>query len=403
MNKIVIVGGGQAALSLATQLRKREFGGSIAILCKESYPPYQRPPLSKKYLIGEMSLPRLYLKPESFYRDNKIDLYLGTTATKIDRKRKQVHFENTVLEYDALALTLGSKPRLLSKSIGGRLKKVFTLRDLSDVDKLAPELKPKRSTLIIGGGYIGLEAAAVAAQIGLKVTLVEVADRILQRVAAPQTSDYFRELHQSQGVVIKEGVNLQRLVGKKGIVTSAKLSDGTVLDIDFAIVGVGIAPVTDIARESGLKVSDGVAVNNKGQTSDAAIWAAGDCCSFPYKGKRIRLESVPHAIEQGQLVADNILGSRISYVPKPWFWSDQYHVKLQITGLNSGFNRVITRRVNETAVSFWYYKDHQLIAVDAINDPRAYMVGKRLIDEEKTARPEIIEDVSSDLKSLLKA
>ena len=171
MNKIVIVGGGQAALSLASQLRKREFGGSIAILCKESYPPYQRPPLSKKYLIGEMSLPRLYLKPESFYRDNKIDLYLGTTATKIDRKRKLVHFENTVLEYDALALTLGSKPRLLSKSMGGRLKKVFTIRDLSDVDKLAPELKPKRSTLIIGGGYIGLEAAAVAAQIGLKVTL----------------------------------------------------------------------------------------------------------------------------------------------------------------------------------------------------------------------------------------
>ena len=229
-----------------------------------------------------------------------------------------------------------------------------------------------------------------------------MAERILQRVAAPQTSDFFRQLHISNGVNIKEGVRVEKLAGDKGIVSTAILSDGSRIDADFVIVGVGITPVTDIAASSGLAVCDGITVNALGQTTDPNIWAAGDCCSFPYQSGMLRLESVPHAIDQAELVAENILGAHLSYVPKPWFWSDQYDVKLQITGLNMGFNDVITRYSSEKSVSFWYYKEDQLIAVDAINDPRAYMVAKRLIEAGKTAPRQLVADTGTDLISLLK-
>ena len=401
MKKVVIVGGGQAAASLAAKLRSEKFKGSIAIVCKEAHPPYQRPPLSKKYLLGEIPLDRLYLRPLSFYEDQQITLHLGKAVDLIDPAKKQVIFGGDSLEYDDLVLALGSEPRRLPKKIGGQLGKVFTVRDLADVDTLAPEFGERKRVLIIGGGYIGLEAAAVAAQRGLNVTLVEMANRILQRVAAPQTSDYFRTLHASHGVEIKEGVSLLKLTGNDGVVSGAELSDGTMLEIDFAIVGVGIFPVTDIAKDAGLSISDGITVNALGQTSDPSIWAVGDCCCFPYNKGEMRLESVPHAIDQAESVAQNIMGANVDYVPKPWFWSDQYNVKLQITGLNSGFDEVITRLTNETCISFWYYKANHLISVDAMNDPRAYMVAKRLIEAGKTADASIVADPRSDLRVLL--
>ncbi|MEK9732981.1 MAG: FAD-dependent oxidoreductase, partial [Paracoccaceae bacterium] len=354
------------------------------------------------YLLGEMTLDRLYLRPLSYYNDQNITLHLGKTVDQIDRAKKQVLFDGESLEYDDLVLALGSQPRRLPEKIGGSLGKVFTVRDLTDVDALAPEFTRDKRVLIIGGGYIGLEAAAVAAQRGLKVTLVEMADRILQRVAAPQTSDYFHHLHTAHGVEIKEGVRLARLTEHEGTVTGAELSDGTLIEIDFAIVGVGIFPVTDIASDAGLSISDGITVNAFGQTSDPSIWAAGDCCAFPYRGGELRLESVPHAIDQAELVAQNIMGASLSYVPKPWFWSDQYDVKLQITGLNTGFDNVITRSTSETSISFWYYKAGHLIAVDAMNDPRAYMVAKRLIEAGKTADQAVVADPNIDLKGLLK-
>ena len=402
MKKVVIVGGGQAAASLAAKLRSEEFEGSIAMICKEAHPPYQRPPLSKKYLLGEMSVDRLYLRPLSYYGNQDITLHLGKAVDRIDLAKKQVIFGDDSIEYDDLVLALGSEPRRLPEKIGGQLANVFTVRDLADVDALAPKFNEDKHVLIIGGGYIGLEAAAVAAQRGLKVTLVEMADRILQRIAAPQTSDYFRALHTSHGVEIKEGVSLAKLMGNSGVVSEAELSNGTMLEIDFVIVGVGIFPVTDIAAEAGLSISDGITVNALGQTSDPSIWAVGDCCSFPYKAGELRLESVPHAIDQAELVAQNIIGAKIDYVPKPWFWSDQYDVKLQITGLNSGFDEVITRKTNDTSVSFWYYKEDHLIAVDAMNDPRAYMVAKRLIEAGKTADASLVADPEAELKGLLK-
>ena len=403
MQKIVVVGAGQAGASLVAKLRSLGFEGEVTLIGAEPVLPYQRPPLSKAYLLGDMALERLYLRPESFYADNNITLRLGAAVTGIDRAAKSVQLAEGAIDYDALVLTTGSAPRHLPAAIGGALEGVHVVRGLADVDAMGPEFGDGKSVLIVGGGYIGLEAAAVAAKKGLKVTLVEMADRILQRVAAPETSDYFRALHQSHGVEILESVGLSRLTGDTRV-SGAELSDGTTLEVDFVIVGVGITPGTDLAEAAGLEIDNGIKTDALGRTSDPAIWAAGDCASFPYRDGRLRLESVPNAIDQAECVAENLLGAEKTYVPQPWFWSDQYDVKLQIAGLNTGYDRIITRAGDKDgAMSFWYYQGDTLLAVDAANDPRAYMVGKRLIDGGKSPAPDLLADPATDLKSLLRA
>ena len=402
MTHIVVVGAGQAGLSLVAKLRSTGFDGDITLVGAEDVPPYQRPPLSKKYLLGDMPLDRLYLRPETFYREQNITLRLGLPITKIDPNGRSILLDNEVISYDHLALTTGSVPRSLPTAIGGALDGVHVVRDLRDVDAMAPRFDAKARVLIVGGGYIGLEAAAVAATKGLEVTLVEMADRILQRVAAPQTSDFFRNLHQSHGVDIREGVGLERIFGDR-TVTGAALTDGSVLDLDFVIAGIGVTPATDLAEQAGLEIDNGIKTNALGQSSNPHIWAAGDCASLPYRGGRIRLESVQNAIDQAETVAENMLGANRPYQPMPWFWSDQYDVKLQIAGLNNGYDHVVTRPGEKGgAVSFWYYNKASLLAVDAANDPRAYMIGKRLIEAGKSPAIDVIEDPKTDLKALLK-
>ena len=402
MGHIVVVGAGQAGSSLVSKLRNSGFEGKVTLVGAEPHPPYQRPPLSKKYLLGDMPLDRLYLRPETFYREQNITLRLGLPITKIDPNGRSILLDNEVVSYDHLALTTGSVPRSLPTAIGGALDGVHVVRDLRDVDAMAPRFDAKARVLIVGGGYIGLEAAAVAATKGLEVTLAEMADRILQRVAAPQTSDFFRNLHQSHGVDIREGVGLERIFGDR-TVTGAALTDGSVLDLDFIIAGVGVTPATDLAEQAGLEIDNGIKTNALGQSSDPHIWAAGDCASLPYRGGRIRLESVQNAIDQAETVAENMLGANRPYQPMPWFWSDQYDVKLQIAGLNNGYDHVVTRPGEKGgAVSFWYYNKASLLAVDAANDPRAYMIGKRLIEAGKSPAIDVIEDPKSDLKALLK-
>ncbi|WP_170341055.1 NAD(P)/FAD-dependent oxidoreductase [Ruegeria arenilitoris] len=403
MSHIVVIGAGQAGSSLVAGLRKGGFDGAITLIGAEPVLPYQRPPLSKAYLLGEMELERLYLRPESFYAENDITLRLGQQVGAIDPAAKTVTISGEVISYDQLALTTGSHPRRLPAGIGGDLAAVHVVRTLADVDAMAPAVTQGARALIVGGGYIGLEAAAVCAKRGVQVTLVEMADRILQRVAAPETSDYFRALHSAHGVDIREGVGLDRITGENGKVTGAVLGDGTELEVDFVVVGVGIAPATELAEAAGLAIENGIKTDVQGRTSAADIWAAGDCASFPYKGRRIRLESVPNAIDQAEVVAQNMLGAGKDYVATPWFWSDQYDVKLQIAGLNMGYDRVVTRKGEGATTSFWYYRGDQLLAVDAMNDPRAYMVGKRLIDAGKTADPAVVADPAADLKPLLKA
>src|SRR6056297_122196 len=403
MAGIVVIGAGQAGASCVAKLRALGYKGKITLIGEEPVPPYQRPPLSKKYLLGEMELERLYLRPESYYAENRIDLHLNETVTAIDSTDKVVIAGGQQIAYDDLVLATGSVPRRLPGAIGGALQGVYVVRDLQDVDSMAPEFEAGRHVLIVGGGYIGLEAAAVAASRGLKVTLVEMAERILQRVAAKETSDYFRALHTQHGVDIREGVGLETLIGE-GCVSGARLSDGSTLEVDFVIVGVGITPATALAEAAGLEVENGIKVDEQGRTSDGHIWAAGDCASFPWNGQRHRLESVPNAIDMAECVAENIMGAGKAYVPQPWFWSDQYDVKLQIAGLNAGYDRIVARPGDgEGHVSFWYYKGDRLLAVDAMNEPRAYMVGKRLIDAGKTADPDVVANPESDLKALLRA
>lgn len=409
--QIVIVGAGQAGAALAARLRTKGHEGPITMIGDENAPPYQRPPLSKAYLMGDIGVERLWLRAPEFWDETRIDMRLGTQAERIDVAENAVLLsDGSRLNYDHLALTTGSAPRQLPAAIGGDLDGVYTVRSLSDVDAMRGAFTQGKRVVIVGGGYIGLEAAAVASKLGLDVTVVEMAPRILQRVAAPQTSDYFRDLHRAHGVAILEGVGLERLIsgpqaaeGQAGRahVSGAKLSDGRILEADFVIVGVGITPNTALAESAGIVIDNGIATDSEGRTSVQNIWAAGDCASFPWHGERVRLESVGNAIAQADTVADNMLGAERAYEASPWFWSDQYECKLQIAGLNTGYDRVITR-LDEApgAVSFWYYKGTQLLAIDAMNDPRAYMVGKRLIEKGKSPTPEKITS-SVDLKSLL--
>lgn len=402
MRHTVVIGAGQAGSSCVAKLRSAGIDGKMTLIGGEPVPPYQRPPLSKAYLMGDMTVERLFLRPEAFYADQGIDLQMDTWVQGIDTAAQTIALEDSVLKYDDLVLTTGSVPRRLPAAIGGDLGGVHVVRDLADVDAMAPRFTHGARVLIVGGGYIGLEAASVAAKLGLRVTLVEAAERILQRVAAPQTSAFFRALHKQHGVDLREGVGLDRLTGQ-GDVSGAVLSDGTTLQVDFVIAGVGIAPATALAEAAGITINNGIETDAFGRTSAPHVWAAGDCCSFPYRGGRIRLESVPNAIDQAEVVAQNILGADVAYTAKPWFWSDQYDVKLQIAGLNTGYDTVVTRDTGAGAVSFWYYQGDTLLAVDAANDPRGYMVGKRLIEAGKSPDPAAIADPSTDMKALLRA
>ncbi len=401
MRHVVVIGAGQAGSSCVAKLRNSGFEGQITLIGSEPVPPYQRPPLSKAYLMGEMALERLFLRPEVFYADQDIDLRMGTTVQAIDRAAKTVMLVDEVLGFDDLVFATGSVPRRLPAAIGGALQGVHVVRDLADVDAMAPRFIEGARVLIVGGGYIGLEAASVAAKLGLKVTLIEMAQRILQRVAAPETSDFFRALHRAHGVDIREGVGLDRLLGE-GSVSGARLSDDTEIPADFVIVGVGIGPATALAEAAGIEIENGIKVDAQGRTSAPGVWAAGDCTSFPYHGGRIRLESVPNAIDQAECVAGNIMGAEADYIATPWFWSDQYDVKLQIAGLNAGYDRIVTRRTDADSVAFWYYRGDELLAVDAMNDPRGFMVAKRLIESGKSPDPALIADPATDLKALLK-
>jgi len=397
--KVVIVGAGQAGAAAAARLRALGHDGPLTLIGDEAVPPYQRPPLSKKYLLGEMALERLFLRPEQFWTDQRVDLRLGQAVTALDRAARTVLSGGVALPYDALILATGATPRRLPAAIGGDLPGVHVVRQLADIDALAPELLQGRRLLVVGGGYIGLEAAAVARARGLDVVLLEAAPRILGRVACAATADHVRALHHRHGVEIIEGTGLERLTGETRM-TGALLADGREIAADLAVVGIGVSANDRLARDAGLQVQAGIVVDAMGRTADPAIWAAGDCATLPYRGAMIRLESVQNAIDQAEAVAANVLGADTPYDPLPWFWSDQYDLKLQIAGLNLGHDRVVLRQT-PTGSSNWYFAGDRLLAVDALGDPRAYMIGKRLIEAGRSPDAALIADPGTDLKSLL--
>lgn len=401
--RIVVIGGGHAGFEVCAKLRALGIADPISLISAEDVLPYQRPPLSKAYVLGDMSLDRLYFRPGSFYEAENIDLRLRSRCTAIDRAKKTVALDDgTCIQYTTLVIATGASPIRLPDAQGGALNHVHYVRSLEDADCMAKDFQPGKSALIVGGGYIGLEAASVARARGMSVTLIDASDRILSRVAAAETSSYFRDLHIENGVDVREGVQLERLIGEDGQLSGADLSDGTQIAANVAIIGIGVRPDQNLAESAGLDIEDGIKVDAQLRTSDPDIFAIGDCASFPYKGSRLRLESVGNAIDQAQLVAAVIAGHQRTYHVKPWFWSDQFGVKLQIAGLSAGYDTVVIRRGIDGGRSHWYYVAGRLTAIDAIDDPRAYMVAKRLIENGKSAAPARVEDPEADLKQLLK-
>ncbi|HWA44247.1 MAG TPA: FAD-dependent oxidoreductase [Hypericibacter adhaerens] len=405
MDPIIVVGAGQAGVALAAKLRALGYDGPLLLIGQEPVLPYQRPPLSKKYILGELALDRLLIRPPGWYEEQKIECRLSTRVAHLDPAAKTVSLDDgTDLRYSKLALATGASPLVLPAPIGGKLEGVLRIRSLADADRLAPLLQPGKKLLVIGGGYIGLEAAAVARMKGLEVTLIEKAERILQRVAAPLTSDYFRALHGRHGVSVREAVTLERLEGTEGRLTGARLADGTRIEADLAIVGIGVLPDKGLAIRADLDVDDGIIVDGQCRTSDPDIFAAGDCTSFPWRGERIRLESVGNAIEQAEHAAACMLGETKDYDPVPWFWSDQYDVKLQIAGFHRGYTDTVLRPgKREQSQSVWYYRGEALVAVDAMNDALAYGIGKKVLEARRSIPKAAAADPAVELKTWLTA
>ena len=397
---VVIIGAGQASAVAAATLRKEKYTGTIRILGDESQPAYDRPPLSKYYLAGEMELPKLLIRPAEFYADNDIDLHTNTRVASIDAEAKQVvTATDEVFDYDKLVIATGSRARRLNLP-GSDLEGIFYLRTLDDVDLIRQAMGSGKKLCVIGGGYVGLEVAAVASVAGLDVTVIETQDRILQRVTTPEMSDYYHNLHVARGVTIMVNKAVKGFDGT-GSVSKVLCGDNTV-DADLVIIGVGIVPNIEIAENAGIDCDNGILVDDHGQTSNPDIYAAGDCTNHPNRllGRRLRLESVPNAIEQARVACINLLGGDLEYASIPWFWSDQYELKLQMVGFSSDGEESVVRGDKSTnSFAVFHLKDGCVVAVDAVNSSKAFMLGKRLYGKSVDAA--LLADESIELKSFL--
>jgi 3-phenylpropionate/trans-cinnamate dioxygenase ferredoxin reductase component len=380
---IVIVGAGQAAAQLVLSLRQGGYKEPIRMIGDEPYAPYQRPPLSKKFLAERPPAETLYFRPETFWRDQGVTAEYGVGVTAIDRANKRVTHAGGYTDYGTLFLSTGTRARAIPLA-GAELPGVFSLRKIDDVRRLRGPLDVAKHVVIVGGGYIGLEVAAVARGEGREVTVLEAEDRVMKRVTSPVISNFMQDFHRGRGVDVRLGARLAAIEGD-GKVAQVKLADGTVLPADLVLLAVGARPNDDLAAAAGIACEDGIVVDAHGLTSDPAVHAAGDCTRFPSRryGRKLRLECVQNAIDQAKAVAAALLGKPQHYDPVPWFWSDQYELKLQMAGLSEGYDDATT--VGDVAAarfSVEYRKAGKLIAVDAVNDGRAYMSGRKRIAEE---------------------
>jgi len=403
---VVIIGGGQAAAQACASLRLFGFQGKITLIGEEAALPYQRPPLSKAYMKGELAEERLYFKPEAWYEDQNIDTVLSMRATKIDRTAQTVELEHGgSVAYDALIIATGSRPRALPVE-GADLDGVFDLRDLSDVERIRPRMMEGQKLIIVGAGYIGLEAAAVARYMGLEVTVLEMESRVLARVTSPVMSEFFEAEHTRQGVSVRTGARLAALGGADGKVKTAMLAEGTELPADMVLVGIGILPNVELAEEAGIACSNGILTDRDARTNDPRVFAAGDCAARPlvHYGRQGRLESVHNAIEQGKLAAAAIMGKPRPAEDCPWFWSDQYDLKLQIAGLSQDYDETVVRGdIEARKFAVFYLRNGKLIAVDAINSPPEFLASKKLIMTGAHLAPETLSDTSQSMKEIAAA
>lgn len=399
---VVVVGASHAGAQAVDSLRRDGFTGRIVLVGDEPHLPYQRPPLSKKFLLGELALDRLAIRQATFYEQHKIEAVTGVRVTAIDPKARSASLsDGRTIGYDDLVLCVGSRVRKLTCP-GAELKGVHYLRTVDDVTRLQPELIAGKNLVVIGAGYIGLETAASARKLGLNVTVLEMAERCLNRVTAPVVSEFYARKHAQEGVRLLTNTRVEALVGNERV-NGVRCGDGSVIPADVVVVGVGIVPEIELARAAGLACDNGIVVDERCRTSAPHIYAAGDCTHHPSVryGYRVRLESVDNAVEQARVAAAHICGKEISHAHTPWFWSDQYDVKLQTAGLLQGHDQQVVRGdPNGGQFSVWYLKAGELLAVDAINRPGDFIVGKRWIGEHKHPDVAKLADPSVDLKSL---
>ncbi|MFI4885781.1 MAG: NAD(P)/FAD-dependent oxidoreductase [Steroidobacterales bacterium] len=401
--RVVIAGSGQAAVQAIDTLRRKGFAGELVLIGDEPWLPYPRPPLSKKYLAGALERERLLLRPQHFYESHAVEARLGRRVEEIARGEQRLRLDDgSSIAYDALLIATGSRPRPLAAP-GADLEGVYFLRTISDVERIRAELAPGKRLVIVGGGYIGLEVAATAREVGLEVSVLEMADRVMNRVVCPQLSTFYQAEHARHGVRILCNSRVRALAAAPGTrrVRAVMTEDGEEHAADVVVVGCGVLPADELAVAAGLVCENGVVVDDRCRTSDPVIYAAGDCTSHPSAryGRRLRLESVDNAFEQGASAALNLLGVDTVHDKVPWFWSDQYDLKLIIIGMSQGYDTVVVRGDPAArAFSACYLRGGELIAIDTINNPKDQMAARKLIAAHARPDPERLVNHTIPLK-----
>lgn len=402
--RVVVVGAGHAAAQLCTSLRQNNWHGEILMVGEEPDLPYQRPPLSKTYLAGATSLDDIHIRPPEYYKREQV-AFRHARVTKITRDAATVQLsDGDTLHYDHLVLCTGARPRMLDVP-GAELAGVHSLRNAADAEAIRRDLASTTHATIIGAGYIGLETAASLRKRGIAVTVLEVAERVMQRVTAPEVSAFYDRVHRENGVDLRLGVRIAGFEGNRGRAHGVRLVDGDVIPTDLIVVGIGVLPNVELAQEAGLTIDDGIVIDAYGRTDDDKILAAGDCASHldaRYQ-RRVRLECVANAVEHAKSVAATISLQKRTISALPWFWSDQYDLKLQIAGINAGYDSTVMRGnpANSRSFACFYYAGSTLLAADCVNSPKEFTFTKRSIAEGLNPDPAALADPKTPLAALL--
>jgi 3-phenylpropionate/trans-cinnamate dioxygenase ferredoxin reductase component len=408
-DRVCIVGAGHAGGELALALRQQGCTGSIVLIGNEAHAPYQRPPLSKAYLKGECEAASLCLRQQVVYDRSKIELELNVCVARIDPHAKTLSLaDGRTIGYTQLALTTGGRARRLDTAdalLAERAANFHYFRTIDDVLKIRARLTAGARLVIVGGGYIGLEVAAAAVSRGVSVTVLEALPRVLARVTAPEMSTFYEQVHREAGVDVRTGIAVTgfEMSASGEEVSGVKCSDGVVVPADVIVAGIGITPNTELALAAGLRVDNGVVVDEYARTSDPCIVAAGDCTNHPnaLTGRRVRLESVPNAVEQARSAAATLVGKQLRHDAVPWFWTDQYDLKMQMVGLSQGYDSIVLRgSMNKRSFTIFYLKDGGIIASDSVNRPQEFMISKRLVAAHSRPDPASLADESTPLKAL---
>ncbi|MEC9415337.1 MAG: FAD-dependent oxidoreductase [Pseudomonadota bacterium] len=398
---IIIIGAGHSAGQAIISLKQKKYSGKITVIGDEPWYPYQKPPLSKTFLSGDIVRERLYLKPAQYFDDTNIDFQFNTHAERIIPEKNIVQTKDCDLSFGKLIISTGARPRKINVN-GATLRKIFYLRKIDDAENIKSSLKKNKSIVIIGAGYIGLEVAAIAIKFGMNVTVIEAQDRVMNRVVSREISDFYEREHKKHGVKFIFNKEVTSFEGDKNV-EQVVLSDQKCIKTDVVLIGIGAIPNTEIANHTKIKIDDGIVVDNKCCTEEKDIYAIGDCTSHWSNifNKNIRLESVQNALDQAKIAVDNVCGINSIYDTVPWFWSDQYKLKLQIAGISEGYDETIIRGDKEKkSFSCLYLKNKILIAIDAINNPKDFIQSKKIIAEKIPMNLDKLTDPKIELKDL---